>query len=229
MRIPVKLVAGVGAAVAAGVTVAALVLAPQAMAAPSVDESGPNSVACAQASAAVLSAAIKANAMADEIQAGQDQIVKDLKDKADAAQAAYDLAYKAYQAVPNDANLKALQAGQDALDAALKNLSNAPGVPADQKAALAKLQAELKVAIDKSERACQFVPPTVTMTPSPSAVPPLYADCAAVRAAGKAPLGRDADGYRPALDSDSDGLACEDVEGVAPAPRIPTGIDTGRA
>jgi hypothetical protein len=220
-----KLVAGVGAAVAAGVTVLGLVWAPSAMAA---DESGPNSVACAQASAAVLSAAIKANAKADEIQAGQDQVVKDLKDKADTAQGVYDLAYKAYQAAPTDANLAKLQDAQDGLDTALKNLSNAPGVPSDQKAALAKLQAELKVAIDKSEKACVFVPPSVTVTPSPTPVPPLYADCAAVRAAGKAPLALDQPGYRTALDSDNDGLACEDVEGTT-APRIPTGIDTGLA
>lgn len=220
-----KLVAGVGAAVAASVTVAGLIWAPAAMAA---DETGPNSVACAQASAAVLSAAIKANTKADEIQAGQDQVIKDLKGKADDAQAAYDLAYKAYQDKPTDGNLTLLQAAQDALDTALKNLANAPGVPADQKAALIKLQVELKAAIDRSEKACEFVPPPVTVTPSPTAVPPLYADCAAVRDAGKAPLALDQPGYRAALDSDNDGLACELVEGTS-SPRLPTAIDTGLA
>jgi hypothetical protein len=36
-----------------------------------------------------------------------------------------------------------------------------------------------------------------------------YANCAAVRAAGKAPLLRGQPGYRPALDRDHDGIACE--------------------
>nr|WP_240049024.1 excalibur calcium-binding domain-containing protein [Parerythrobacter lutipelagi] len=36
-----------------------------------------------------------------------------------------------------------------------------------------------------------------------------YANCDAVRAAGKAPLRRGDPGYRPALDRDSDGFACE--------------------
>jgi LPXTG-motif cell wall-anchored protein len=39
-----------------------------------------------------------------------------------------------------------------------------------------------------------------------------YADCDAVRAAGKAPLLSNQPGYRPALDSDNDGIACEDSE-----------------
>jgi hypothetical protein len=36
-----------------------------------------------------------------------------------------------------------------------------------------------------------------------------YANCAAVRAAGKAPLYSNQPGYRPALDRDHDGIACE--------------------
>lgn len=36
-----------------------------------------------------------------------------------------------------------------------------------------------------------------------------YANCDAVRAAGKAPLHRGDPGYRSGLDRDSDGLACE--------------------
>lgn len=38
---------------------------------------------------------------------------------------------------------------------------------------------------------------------------PYYGDCTAVRAAGKAPLRRGQPGYRPGLDGDSDGVACE--------------------
>ena len=37
----------------------------------------------------------------------------------------------------------------------------------------------------------------------------LYANCAAARAAGAAPLRRGQPGYRPALDGDSDGVACQ--------------------
>ena len=36
-----------------------------------------------------------------------------------------------------------------------------------------------------------------------------YANCAAVRAAGKAPLRRGDPGYRAGLDRDDDGIACE--------------------
>lgn len=214
-----KVLAGVGAAVAVGVTIAGLVWAPAAMAA---DETGPNSVACAQSNAAVAAAAIKANAKADEIAAGQDVVIKDLKEKADAAQAGYDAAYATYQATPNAANLDALQDAQAALDKALAALADAPGVPANQKAELVALQVALKAAIDTSVKACDVVDPTPTVTPT--VTPPLFADCAAVRAAGKAPLGSAENGYRKALDSDGDGLACEAIEG-----RLPTGINTGLA
>ena len=36
-----------------------------------------------------------------------------------------------------------------------------------------------------------------------------YQNCAAVRAAGKAPIRRGQPGYRPALDRDGDGVGCE--------------------
>ena len=36
-----------------------------------------------------------------------------------------------------------------------------------------------------------------------------YPGCNAVRAAGKAPLYRDQPGYRPEMDGDDDGIACE--------------------
>jgi hypothetical protein len=52
--------------------------------------------------------------------------------------------------------------------------------------------------------------PAATTRPAPR-VPaaPYYADCAAVRAAGKAPLRRGEPGYRSGLDGDADGIACE--------------------
>lgn len=55
--------------------------------------------------------------------------------------------------------------------------------------------------------------PTKTSTPpSPSTQPtlvPFFANCAAARAAGAAPLRRGEAGYRAALDGDGDGIACE--------------------
>lgn len=57
-------------------------------------------------------------------------------------------------------------------------------------------------------------PPTAG-TARMNTVPPLrvtgvvYANCAAVRAAGKAPLLRGQPGYAPKLDRDGDGVACE--------------------
>lgn len=38
---------------------------------------------------------------------------------------------------------------------------------------------------------------------------PYYANCSEARAAGAAPLRRGEPGYRPAMDRDSDGVACE--------------------
>jgi endonuclease YncB( thermonuclease family) len=45
--------------------------------------------------------------------------------------------------------------------------------------------------------------------PFPSSCPMWYPSCVAVRMAGKAPLYRNQPGYRSALDSDRDGIACE--------------------
>lgn len=50
------------------------------------------------------------------------------------------------------------------------------------------------------------VPTPTATTSAPSAY---YANCAAVRAAGEAPLYRGQPGYRSALDRDGDGVACE--------------------
>lgn len=38
---------------------------------------------------------------------------------------------------------------------------------------------------------------------------PVYGSCAEVQRAGAAPLLRDQDGYRAALDGDGDGVACD--------------------
>ncbi|WP_053731695.1 excalibur calcium-binding domain-containing protein [Nocardia sp. NRRL S-836] len=50
------------------------------------------------------------------------------------------------------------------------------------------------------------------VAPPPAPAPPAsayYANCAAARAAGVAPLYRGQPGYRSALDRDNDGVACE--------------------
>jgi hypothetical protein len=64
--------------------------------------------------------------------------------------------------------------------------------------------------------AATTVAPAVT-TVAPRPAPPVpepprdvyYANCAAARAAGAAPLYRGDPGYRSGLDADSDGIACE--------------------
>lgn len=162
-----KALAGAGAVLAAGVTVLGLALAPSAMATPTVDDSGPDSVACAQANAAVLRAALAANAIADRIDAGQDQVITDLKAKVVAAQTVYDTAYAAYQATPTPGTLAALVSAQGVLDDALGALKNAPGVSSTLKAELAGAQAALKVTIERRVKACDFVIVTPTVTPTP--------------------------------------------------------------
>lgn len=51
------------------------------------------------------------------------------------------------------------------------------------------------------------VPAPAPVAPAPAAV--YYANCSAAKAAGAAPLYAGSAGYRPALDRDSDGVACE--------------------
>ena len=54
-----------------------------------------------------------------------------------------------------------------------------------------------------------------------------YANCAEVRNAGMAPLRKGDNGYRPALDRDSDGFACEyEADNSTPAkPAVPSTVD----
>ncbi|MGX7678348.1 excalibur calcium-binding domain-containing protein [Jatrophihabitans sp. DSM 45814] len=52
-------------------------------------------------------------------------------------------------------------------------------------------------------------PPVQPTTAAPPPTDVYYANCAAVRAAGKAPLHTGDPGYRSGLDRDSDGVACE--------------------
>ena len=54
--------------------------------------------------------------------------------------------------------------------------------------------------------------PALANQPSPavSATQPFYRNCDEARAAGAAPIRQGEPAYRPALDRDSDGVACED-------------------
>jgi hypothetical protein len=62
----------------------------------------------------------------------------------------------------------------------------------------------------RSDSAAQTVaPPPAQSGPTSGGSDVYYANCPAVRAAGKAPLQRGDPGYRAALDRDGDGLACE--------------------
>lgn len=59
--------------------------------------------------------------------------------------------------------------------------------------------------------AAAIAAPTAVVLASPAAADQevYYKNCDAVRAAGKAPLYRGEPGYRPPLDRDNDGIACE--------------------
>lgn len=60
--------------------------------------------------------------------------------------------------------------------------------------------------------AAQAAPPTATTSPSPAptaGASVYYPDCKAACADGVAPLYRGQLGYRPGLDRDGDGVACE--------------------
>ena len=74
--------------------------------------------------------------------------------------------------------------------------------------------------------------PQLVAAPAPDAAPAaMYADCAAVRAANAAPLRASQPGYRPALDPNMNGIACETVGAPDPAPQVaaPPPTDPGEA
>ncbi len=62
------------------------------------------------------------------------------------------------------------------------------------------------------QRHCHETPDSASapvQAPARAAVGSYYPNCAAVRAAGRAPLRRGEPGYRSGLDRDNDGIACE--------------------
>ncbi len=179
----------------------------------------------------------------------QVKVVTDLRAKLDTALVALDKS-------PSVANATAAQKIGADLTAAYGALVALPGVAnlGAAKDEAAKAQTALSVALAAQMKACSTdgpprptatPSPTTSPTPSPTASPapsspapapnpspsaPLYADCAAVVAAGAAPLAAGAPGYRAELDSDSDGVACEVTEtGSTPVVTIAPsgGVETG--
>lgn len=90
---------------------------------------------------------------------------------------------------------------------------------------------KLDVDLDKFRDALNCDDPTKTPTPTPdptTTTPPppgdvFFPDCDAVRAAGALPLLTGEPGYRPGLDSDGDGIACEEQVIRIPLRRAETG------
>lgn len=59
------------------------------------------------------------------------------------------------------------------------------------------------------DRAPRPRPPAAPSRPTPPRADVYFQNCDAARAAGAAPIRRGEPGYRPALDRDNDGVACE--------------------
>jgi hypothetical protein len=167
-----KLVAGAGGLLAAGVTVLGVVLAPAAVA----DENGFDSVACAESSVRVQTAAEAAVKAGDDLAKANAVILAGLQANLAAAERVQSDKLKAYQDVVADdgsspaqikAALAALTDAQLDVQEAAKALADA-APPSELKDALVAAQANLKVAIERRVKACDFVLPTVTPTPTPS-------------------------------------------------------------
>lgn len=108
-------------------------------------------------------------------------------------------------------------------------IASVPTNSADLADALA-LRGLLAVKISALEADCDDEPTTVvpTPTPTPTSTTPAvrFENCDEVRAANAAPLTRSSVDYRPELDSDNDGIACEDDE--PQVERVPQGgVETG--
>lgn len=90
---------------------------------------------------------------------------------------------------------------------------SSPQPPASQSAAITNpLTGVPNVPDAPAVQVPQPAPPAATKTtpvPPPPAQEVYYANCSAAKAAGAAPLYRGNPGYRPALDRDGDGIACE--------------------
>jgi hypothetical protein len=167
----VKVAAVIGG-VAAAATIAAGVFAGVA----SADESGFDSVACAEASVRVQTAAEAAVKAGDDLAKANAAILTGLQANLAAAEKDQAVKLKAYQAAlaDDDATANTIKQAQDDLVAAQLKVQQAAKAledaapPSALKDKLIAAQADLKVAINRRLKACDFVLPTVTPTPTPS-------------------------------------------------------------
>lgn len=113
----------------------------------------------------------------------------------------------AEQAAAEQAAAAQAAAEKAAADKAAADQAAAQQAAAEQAAQAAAAQAAAEQATrDAAARQAVPVAPAPA-APAPSSV--YYANCAAAKAAGAAPLYRGQPGYRPGMDGDSDGVACE--------------------
>jgi hypothetical protein len=146
---------------------------------------GPNSVACANANAAVLAAALAANAEAQKVDGQQAVVLVGLKAAVKTASDAVDAANTAYQAaakIVKDAGdaataaqikdaadkLTLLVTAQLNLKVAVANLAGGPELTPAQKSALDEANAKVAAAIERRTKSCDDPGPTVTVTPTPT-------------------------------------------------------------
>lgn len=249
----VRLLTGVGAIVATGATVAALALAPSAVAdTPQNPGCGAALLVLSQADKAASDAAAADSAAADAKKA--DDALADATSAVDAARAA---------ALNGGASTADLADNGAALRAAKKAILDLPGDPTQaQSDEIVKIDAKLalieafttaqtraaaaKAAADKTDAEALRREADKTDTAALVAAAGKAGDaadvacgrnngvrfetCDQVRLAGKAPLRSTEPGYRARLDPDRDGLACEAVEGTPRTPvRLPSAVDTGWA
>lgn len=101
----------------------------------------------------------------------------------------------------------AAAAAKAAADKAAADKAAADKAAADAAAAQAAAQAKADADAAAAKAQQDQAQARQAQPPAPSSV--YYANCTAARAAGAAPIYRGQPGYRPALDRDGDGIACE--------------------
>lgn len=133
----------------------------------SAAETGPDTVACAQATDRVTAAARAANRAADALNRAQEQIDAALQVQVDAAEAKLTAALALR---PRDlpANLQAVAAAEAQYQAVLKLVED-KATPSTLRTALADAKAALQTALDAKVRACTA--PKPDPTPAPTTAP----------------------------------------------------------
>ncbi|MFD0046179.1 excalibur calcium-binding domain-containing protein [Pseudarthrobacter scleromae] len=129
-----------------------------------------------------------------------------LAEKAAAEQAAAEK-IAAEKAAAEQAAAAQAAAEKAAADKAAADQAAAQQAAAEQAAAAQAAAAQAAAEQAARDAAARQAAPVAPAAPAPSSV--YYANCAAAKAAGAAPLYRGQPGYRPGMDGDSDGVACE--------------------